>query len=366
MVGIAFARSPVVNFTILGPVTASWDDDAVLLAPQQQLLLARLVYAGGIRVERSELMSVLALSAQLGNVDGGLKRVVAELRAHLKSVMPDDDPVPNAGRGYRLLLDKRQADLFRFRAQRDEALAVPSQEGVRLMRRALGEWAPDATGLFGGCALEGLTGSWAASTRYRLGDEYRRAIIHCLQQEMSDGQHREVLAECERHGEADKAGTAPGGHKPQVALLDEQFLEVWLRAAYRCGHPARAREVGQQALEAAARLGGSADFEVRRVAERVAGEESAGSTAFPAAASTAAAVSRPAAQEPAAKPGSASTFTFNNAGATIGQQVGALTGSIINDYRSARPKQAEPRGATEPDGYAGDVRDAGDVGEQDA
>lgn len=360
MVGIQFARSTVVNFTILGPVTASWDEEAAALAPQQQLLLARLVYAGGNRVDRDELMRVLSLSRRADNVDGGLKRVVAELRAQLKSVMPDDDPIPNVDHGYRLLLDEQQADIFRFRAQHDEALAGPGEKGVGLMRRALGEWAPDATGLFGGCVLQGLVGSWAASTRWRLGNEYRRAIIYCLQQEMSVGRHREVLAECERRGEADQADVAPGGRKPQVALLDEEFLEVWLRAAYRCGRPGRAREVGREALDAAAWLDKSADFWVRRLVDRVSTEESCGSTAFPAATATESqrsAISTSAAHEPTATPGSGNTFIFNNADATIGQQIGTLAESVINNYGSARRQQAgqcETTGAEEPDGDARD------------
>jgi DNA-binding SARP family transcriptional activator len=359
MVGIQFARSTVVNFTILGPVTASWDEEAASLAPQHQQLLARLVYAGGNRVDQDELIRVLSLSRRPDNADGGLKRVVAELRARLKSVMPDDDPIPNVDHGYRLLLEERQADIFRFRAQYDEAFGRPSGEGVRLMRRALGEWAPDAAGLYGGCALRGLDGHWAASTRHRLGDEYRRAVIYCLQQEMNDGRHREVLAECERRGEAGPADVPAGGHKPQVALLDEEFIEVWLRAAYRCGLPVRAREVGQQALETAARLDLSADFWVRRLVERVAAEESRGSTPFPAPTATESqrpAMSAPAAPEPTAMPSSGSGFTFNNPGATIGQQIGTLTGSIINNDGSARRQQAGQCGATgpgEPDGDAG-------------
>jgi hypothetical protein len=205
-----------------------------------------------------------------------------------------------------------------------------------------------------------LVGNWAASTRHRLGDEYRRAIIYCLQQEMNDGRHREVLAECERRGEAGQADAPSGGHKPQVALLDEEFLEVWLRAAYRCGRPARAREVGQRALGAATRLDQSADFWVRRLVERVVDEESHGSIAFPAAAATSSqrpAMSRPVAPESGAMPSSGNTFTFNNAGATIGQQIGAFSGSIINNHESARRQQGGQLGATgsdEPDDDIGD------------
>jgi hypothetical protein len=75
MVGIQFARSTVVNFTVLGPVTARWDDETAALAPQHQLLLARLVYAGGSRVDTSDLMSVLSLSGRRDNIDGGLTEI---------------------------------------------------------------------------------------------------------------------------------------------------------------------------------------------------------------------------------------------------------------------------------------------------
>ena len=65
----------------------------------------------------------------------------------------------------------------------------------------------------------------------------------------------------------------PGGHRPQVALLDEGFVELWMRAACRCGQSARAEEIGQSALEAAGRHDKSADFKLRRLAERVRAEE---------------------------------------------------------------------------------------------
>jgi hypothetical protein len=333
MDGIQFARSTVVNFTILGPVTASWDDEAADLAPQQQLLLARLVYEGGKRVEQHDLMKVLSLR------DVGLRRVVAELRSHLKGVMPVADPVPNEDHGYRLVLEEQQADVFRFRAKRDEALRVPGAGGVRLMRDALHEWGPDSVGLYGDCALTGLSGSWAATTRTRLGSDHRHAVVWCLQQEMDDGLHHEVLAECERRGASQERPT-PGGYRPQVALLDEEFVELWMRAARRCGQPARAEEIGQWALEAAARHDKSADLKVRRLMERVRAEEPPGGTASRAEPATTG--------EPAAMRGSGSTFNFYNAGATIGQQIPEHHGPIINNYGSTWRRQAGPGNAKDP------------------
>lgn len=344
MVGIQFARSTVVNFTILGPVTASWDDEVANLAPQQQLLVARLVYAGGKRVEQLDLMSVLSLR------DAGLRRVVTELRSHLKGVMPVADPIPNENHGYRLVLEEQQADVFRFRAKRDEAQRVPGAGGIQLMRAALHEWGPDSAGLYGDCALTGLPGHWAAATRTRLGSEHRHAVVWCLQQEMKDGLHHTVLAECERRGAVQERPT-PGGHRPQVALLDEGFVELWMRAACRCGQSARAEEIGQWALEAAGRHDKSADFKVRRLMERVRAEEPPDGSAFgvePESASRRPAVSAPTAEEPSAMSDSGSTFNFNNAGATIGQQVGVLNGPIINNCGSTRHRQAGQGRAKDP------------------
>jgi len=335
MVGIQFARSTVVNFTILGPVTASWDDEAANLAPQQQLLLARLVYERGKRVEQHDLMSVLSLR------DTGLRRVVTELRSHLKGVMPVADPIPNENHGYRLVLEEQQADVFRFRVKRDEALRVPGAGGVQLMRAALNEWGRDSAGLFGDCALTGLPGRWAAVARTALASEHRHAVVWCLQQEMNDGLHHSVLAECERRGAVQERPT-PGGHRPQVALLDEEFVELWMRAACRSGQFARAEEIGQRALEAAGRHDKSADFKVRRLIERIRDEEPSDGTALgvePESASRRPAVSTPTAEEPAAMSDSGSTFNFNNAGATIGQQVGVLHGPIINNCGSTRHRQ---------------------------
>jgi hypothetical protein len=145
--------------------------------------------------------------------------------------------------------------------------------------------------------------------------------------------------------------------------VDEEFLELWLRAAYRCGQPARASEIGQWALETAARHDKSADPRVRRLTERVAAEESHGCDAFRAGTATAnqrPAISTPTTVESAATPDSGNVFNFNNAGATIGQQVGALDGSIINNYGSTQRQQAGQGETTGP----GDLN--GDPGDQEA
>lgn len=321
MVGIQFARSTVVNFTILGPVTATWEDEGAKLAPQHQLLLARLIYAGGKRVEQHVLMTVLSLR------DAALRRVITGLRSELRGVMPVADPIPNEDRGYRLILDEQQADVFRFRTVRDAALRVPGAEGARLMREALGQWGPDSAGLYGDCALTGLSGRWADETRFRLGGEHGHAVVWCLQQELkNDGQHQ-VLAECDRRG-LYRDRPAPGGHPPRAALLDEGFVDLWMRAAFRCDQRPHADEIAQWALEAAARLDKSAESKLRLLVDRVRAEENSGGAASPAEPATAS--PRP------ARGDSGSTFTFNNSGATIGTQIGVHHGPITS-YGGPKP-----------------------------
>lgn len=335
----------MVNFTVLGEITASWDDEVANLATQQKLLLARLVYEGGRRVERVDLMRTLSLSGQLNNPDGGLRRVVAELRKALKSVMPDEDPIPSGDRGYRLMLEEQQADVFRFRAKRDEAQRSTGLDGARLMRAALKEWDSAAAGLFGGCALRGLPGGWAARTRAGLEDEYRRAVIYCLRQEFDAGRYNEVLVECERLAAADQDQLSREGPQTQVTLLDENFLELWMRAASRCGEATRVTEIGQLALEAAERFDKSADFKLKRLEERVRREEnrdqaSAGRTTPRAAARKD--------QKAVSEPGG--TFNFNNDGATIHSQTGQHVGDInyyASPWESGENSQADDDEAAE-------------------
>lgn len=321
MVRIEFARGTMVNFTVLGEVTATWDDEVADLPPQQKLLLARLVCAGGARVGRNDLMNTLSLSFQRNLPDGGLKRVVAELRKNLRSVMPDEEPIPSEDRGYRLVLAQQQADVFRFRARSEEAQRNTGLESVKLMRAALTEWAPDATGLFGGCALKGLDSNWAARTRTVLGGEHRHAVVYCLRQELGAGKHQQVLVECERRGLADQEQENRAGSQSQVALLDEEFLELWMRAAYRCGQAARAVEVGQWATAAATRFDKAADFKIRRLVERVRDEEcGADATAQP---SSSARKGRKTMSDPER----ASNY-LDNRGARIGIQIGQSYGSV--------------------------------------
>ena len=72
--------------------------------------------------------------------EGGLKRVVSELRTQLRAALPDGDPLPARGDTYCLPLSEQQADVLRFRSKIDQAVRVTGREATLLMQEALREW----------------------------------------------------------------------------------------------------------------------------------------------------------------------------------------------------------------------------------
>jgi DNA-binding SARP family transcriptional activator len=256
-------RSTVINFEVLGRVTA-WQDDWVAdLSPQQQLLLARLVIARGAPVTRAHL-TVTLWDDEERSPDGALKRVVSELRAQLRSAPSAQagDPLPSSGDTYRLPLEDQQADVLRFHSKITEARRSTGQETTRLMREALREWGTNATGLYGGYPLSGLHGHWSDSTRAKLRTEHRNARFHCLQQDMYERQYHRLIWECDQL--ADDAD----------ALNDEAFIELWMLATYWAGDRPRAAQVFRTATDSAMRhLGSPLSGRLRRLAELIQNED---------------------------------------------------------------------------------------------
>jgi DNA-binding SARP family transcriptional activator len=233
----------VTRFEILSGVAARQDDWSADLSRQQQHLLAILVMAGGMVVGRGRLEEVL-WDFSTPYPEHGVERVASELRRKLRRTSSDDDPVPARDGGYLLPVTQEQADVLRFRAACAEARRSEGAEGLELMARALQEWGPRATGLYGGRPLGVLQGQWADSTRHALRTEYRNALIHYLTQSMSNHNYTLVFDECEQRATNDLQ-----------ALRDEEFIELWMRAACHAGHPARAHQIYRQAADTAARAG---------------------------------------------------------------------------------------------------------------
>jgi len=132
----------VINYTVLGQVTACRGSWTANLSPQQQLLLAILVMAQGAPVSRAGLAR--ALWDEEDSPEGGLKRVVSELRTQLRAALPDGDPLPARGDTYCLPLSEQQADVLRFRSKIDQAVRATGRDATRLMQEALREWGGEA------------------------------------------------------------------------------------------------------------------------------------------------------------------------------------------------------------------------------
>ncbi len=227
----------MINYTILGPVTAWWDSWTASLSPQQQLLLAIMVMERGAPISRAGLARVLW--DEEDPPEGALKRVVSELRKQLRKALPDGDPLPRLGDTYCLPLSEQQADVLRFRSKIDQAGRASGRDVTRLMREALREWGENATGLFGGQPLTGLQGHWADSSREKLRAEYRDARLHCLRQDFDDHKYDLVAAECRQLA-----------NEPD-ALHVEQFVALWMIATYRVGGRTEALQIYQRARESA-------------------------------------------------------------------------------------------------------------------
>ncbi|MFC4050616.1 BTAD domain-containing putative transcriptional regulator [Actinomadura syzygii] len=248
----------MINFGILGRVTASQGDWVASLARQQQHLLSVLVLAGGSPVDRPSLETAL-WDEQLHSPEGGVKRVVSELRARLEPAFRGvGDPIPGASDTYRLRIASDQADVLRFRAKSAEARRATGPRSTELMRAALEEWGPEATGLYGGRPLGGLPGHWADARRTALRLEHRDAVIHCLEQDLRDERYDRLVRECERL--ADEPDT----------LHDSDFVHLWVTAAHNTGLPGRADQILRLAEDSVRRhLQRPLDGRLRELAERI-------------------------------------------------------------------------------------------------
>jgi DNA-binding SARP family transcriptional activator len=250
----------MINYTVLGQVTACRGSWTAVLSPQQQQLLAVLVMARGAHVPRAGL--VRALWDEEDPPEGGLKRVVSELRTQLREGLPDGDLLSAWGDTYLLPLTEQQADVLRFRSKIDQADRATGRDATRLMREALREWGEDATGLFGGQPLTGLRGRWADSTREKLRAEYRDARFHCLRQDFDDHLYDRVARECRQLA-----------NEPD-ALHDERFLELWMIATYCAGRRTEASQIYRRATDSAiTHLGLELSGRLRKLAEIIRDED---------------------------------------------------------------------------------------------
>ena len=249
----------MINFEVLGRVTAWQDGWEASLQTQQQLMLARLAIAGGTLVPGSELQHALGWDELDLLPSRGVKQVASELRSRLSPALSNRAPLPGGDGAYRLPLEPEQVDVLRFQAGVAKAKKMKGPDRAKLMREALAEWGPGAAGLCGGHPLSSLPGTWADTTRWGLQQEYRNVVMECIKQDASDGQYETVSQECRRLATEDPK-----------ALGVEEFVKEWMRAAYLSGQRTLALEIFSKADEFARRSPVlERSEELSRLAERI-------------------------------------------------------------------------------------------------
>jgi DNA-binding SARP family transcriptional activator len=249
----------VIKFEVFGAVTAQQDDWRADLTPQQQLMLAALVIAGGKWVAGDVLRRALDRDGVAVSEDG-VKRVASELRTRLSPVVSSRAPLSGGKGAYCFPLKPEQADVLRFDQRLAAAELASGDDHIRLLREALAEWGTGGSSLYGGYPLFGLSGPWVEGTRVTLQTKYRNAVLKCVEHDVNCGLYDSAMQEC------DQLVTDID------AMKDNKFVMFWMLATHLAGQGARALQNYGRARDYTKRhLGREAELneDVRRLAEQI-------------------------------------------------------------------------------------------------
>lgn len=190
---------PLLEYRVLGPVRAANGEREIKLPPLSRLLLAHLILGEGRSLPYDALVQRLWDDSGWGDAGKAvdqrrtnLHTAVSRLRAALREADPtEDDPVPGTSSGYRLVFDAERVDLFRFRSlvrQARDLWRTDPRKAAELGRRALAEWEPSGEGPTFARPLSDVTGPHIDRLRDRLRDEHRRALLDCIEAEVTCGE----------------------------------------------------------------------------------------------------------------------------------------------------------------------------------
>ncbi|MEJ3742908.1 BTAD domain-containing putative transcriptional regulator [Actinomycetes bacterium KLBMP 9797] len=220
----------IVEFRLLGPVEAYANGHRVKLGDQKhRLLLAVLLDADGRAVSAEALIDRIWDDTPPKDPRGGLHKYVYQLRQYLDQGEAGTGDLIQGGAGYRMLVDRNTVDLHRFRDLRAKARHLADHndsESARLFREALRQWGSDIVSARGGEPLADLTSRWVEDNRHALREEYRAALLDCLEAELRLGKHNKLIPELVRLARADP--------------LDEHVSGLLALAYYRAERPADA------------------------------------------------------------------------------------------------------------------------------
>jgi DNA-binding SARP family transcriptional activator len=257
--------TPPWRFSVLGPVRA-WHaaQELDLGPPQQRAVLAMLLLRGGAWADLADLTAGLWGDQPPPRAVGILRTYISRLRRLLSADQPGGLIVTTAG-GYRIRAEQADLDLDRFRDLVTEAAQAATE---RRYDEAAAQLA-SGLALFGGPALTGLPGPYAAAQRDRLERMRVAAEEERLVADLELGHHAQVVADL----------------GPLIAAepLRERFREMLMLALWRLGRPADALAAFQQARTTlATELGIEPSTGLRRLQQSLLAGDELGRSALPA------------------------------------------------------------------------------------
>jgi predicted ATPase/DNA-binding SARP family transcriptional activator/Tfp pilus assembly protein PilF len=217
-----------VQFRILGPIEARFDDGpAALGAPKQRGLLALLLVNRRRVMTAEQLIDGLWGDAPPASAVQSLQVYVHGLRRALGA-----ERIETAGRGYRVVVGEDELDLDRFERTLERGRAAleagRAEDAADYLREALAAWR--------GPALADLPEETRRAAEAERLEELRLTALELrYDAELACGRHDAVVAELE-------ALTAEHSYR-------EKFLEQRLLALYRSGRQTEALEVYRSARE---------------------------------------------------------------------------------------------------------------------
>jgi DNA-binding SARP family transcriptional activator len=185
-----------VEFGVLGPVTA-WDGTGAPVAlkgPRHRAVLARLVLAHRRVVPVDRLVDDLWDDPPPGAV-GAVRTFVAALRRALEPGRPPRAParlLVTEGPGYALRAREDTVDAWRFEREVTDADALPSQDRLDVLRRALERWRGPAYADF-------ADEPWTRAERSRLAELRLHAVEQCGRARLDQGRAAEAVADLDAH-----------------------------------------------------------------------------------------------------------------------------------------------------------------------
>ncbi|MFC4071580.1 AfsR/SARP family transcriptional regulator [Actinoplanes subglobosus] len=209
------------RFTVLGPVSASVDDQPIAIArAQRRAVLAFLLMHANRTVTVTELIDALWEAGPPATARTQVFAAVSAVRRALRAA--GTEPVSSVPGGYRLDAGATELDLLAF----DEAVTAAREHAGRGDLRAAVTVLRDGLALWTGPALGGVSGAWVEPARASLEDRRLTAMEQLFGWELDRGGHDAVLAEL----------TAAAAAAP----LRERLAGCLMLALYRTGRQAEA------------------------------------------------------------------------------------------------------------------------------